>query len=90
MNGDYDLTPTGARALSAIGIDIEATQSLRRRFAFPCLDWSERRPHLGGALAAALLAVALKRKWLIRELDSRALQVTRDGRREFGRRFGLS
>ena len=88
-NVDYDLTPTGARALSTIGIDVEATQSLRRRFAFPCLDWSERRPHLGGALAAALLAVALKRKWLIRELDSRVLQVTRDGRRELRRRFGL-
>ena len=87
--GDYDLTPTGARALSAIGIDIEATQSLRRRFAFPCLDWSERRPHLGGALAAALLAVALKRKWLIRELDSRALQITRDGRRALMRSFGV-
>ena len=88
-NGDYDPTPTGARALSTIGIDVEATQSLRRRFAFPCLDWSERRPHLGGALAAALLAVALKRKWLIRELDSRALHVTPDGRREFRSGLGL-
>ncbi len=85
----YDLTPDGTRAFEALGMDIAATRSLRRRFAFACLDWSERRPHLGGALGAALLEVALKRKWVSRELDSRALSITTIGRRDMRARFGL-
>src|ERR1700730_1533967 len=85
----YDLTPDGAKAFAALGIDIEATRMLRRRFAYACLDWSERRPHVGGAVGAALLKVALKRKWVIQDLDSRALTVTRVGRREMLTRFGL-
>jgi hypothetical protein len=86
----YDLTPRGTRALQDLGVDVEATRALRRRFAYACVDWSERRPHLGGAVAAALLAVALKRKWLVQELDSRALLTTRAGRRELRARFGLA
>lgn len=85
----YDVTPTGAEAFSGLGIDIDAHRALRRRFAFACLDWSERRPHLGGALAAAFLTVALKRKWVAKELDSRALHVTSFGRRELRARFGI-
>jgi hypothetical protein len=85
----YDLTLDGAKACEALGIDIEVTRTLRRRFAYACLDWSERRPHLGGALAAAFLNVALKRKWVIKEFDSRALDITSLGRREMLNRFGL-
>ena len=85
----YDLTPGGAKACEALGIDLEVTRTLRRRFAYACLDWSERRPHLGGALAAALLSVALKRKWVVQEFDSRALGITSLGRREMLNRFGL-
>lgn len=85
----YDLTPHGAQAFEALGIDIEATRTLRRRFAYACVDWSERRPHVGGAIGAALLHVALKRKWVIQDLDSRALTITRVGRREMLVRFGL-
>lgn len=85
----YDLTPVGAKAFEALGIDIEATRALRRRFAYACVDWSERRPHVGGAVGAALLNVALKRKWVIQDLDSRALTVTRAGRREMQSRFGV-
>ncbi len=85
----YDLTPSGTKAFQALGIDIEKTRMLRRRFACACLDWSERRPHVGGALGAALLKVALKKKWLTQDLDSRALGVTSFGRREMLARFGL-
>jgi DNA-binding transcriptional ArsR family regulator len=84
-----DLTLKGTKAFQALGIDVEATHMLRRRFAYACVDWSERRPHLGGALAAALLKVALKRKWVLQDLDSRALGVTSLGRREMLTRFGL-
>ena len=85
----YDLTANGTKAFEALGIDIEATRTLRRRFACACLDWSERRPHVGGALGAALLKVALKRKWVLQDLDGRALDVTSVGRREMLTRFGL-
>lgn len=84
----YDVTATGTCALNGLGIDLEGIRALRRRFAYACLDWSERRPHLGGSLGAALLNVALKRKWVIRDLDSRALGITSLGRREMLARFG--
>jgi hypothetical protein len=64
-------------------------RKLRRRFAYACLDWSERRPHIGGALGSALLHAALKKKWVTRDLDSRAIRVTNVGRRELLVRFGM-
>ncbi len=85
----YELTQRGTNAFEDLGIDVEATRSLRRRFAYACVDWSERRPHLGGAVGAALLNLALKRKWVLQELASRALDITRLGQREMQTRFGL-
>jgi DNA-binding transcriptional ArsR family regulator len=86
----YSLTPEGARAFASVGIDVEATRNLRRRFAYACLDWSERRPHLGGALGAAVLHLALKRRWVTQQLDSRILTLTSIGRHEMHARFGLT
>jgi DNA-binding transcriptional ArsR family regulator len=86
---EYELTAPGASLLQALGIDIEATRALRRRFAFGCLDWSERRPHIGGALGAALLNLMLKKRYVSRDLDSRALSVTASGRREMQNWFGM-
>ena len=54
-----------------------------------CVDWSERRPHIGGALGAALLNVALERRWVVQDLDSRALGITKAGHREMLSRFGV-
>jgi hypothetical protein len=85
----YKLTAEGTRAFQGLGIDLDAVRTLRRRFAYACLDWSERRPHIGGALGAALLTVALKRKWVLQDLDSRALDITNFGRREILARFGI-
>jgi len=87
--GAYRLTGPGDRALAALGIDLDAARALRRRFACACLDWSERRPHLAGALGAALLKVAMQKKWVTKDLDFRALTVTTLGRREMRTRFGL-
>ena len=86
----YDLTAAGTKAFTSLGIDVRAGKASRRRLAFACVDWSERRPHLGGALAALFLALALERKWLLQELDSRALTVTRLGSRELVARLGLN
>jgi DNA-binding transcriptional ArsR family regulator len=88
-NDSYDLTAEGVKAVASLGIDVEETRGLRRRFAYACLDWSERRPHIGGALGAALLKLAIKRKWVTQDLDSRAIRVTNTGRRELLTKFGV-
>jgi DNA-binding transcriptional ArsR family regulator len=85
-----ELTQNGVLALEKFGIDVAATRALRRRFAYACLDWSERRAHLGGAVGAALLELAMKRKWVTRNLDSRALEITSLGKREWRSRFGIN
>ncbi|MGO4379365.1 ArsR/SmtB family transcription factor [Pseudoduganella sp. RAF53_2] len=91
-NGDneYALTPEGEQQFVQLGLDLQAMRKLRRRFACPCLDWSERRPHLGGALGAALLQLALKKGWVEQDLDSRALSVPPKGQRQMLAAFGLS
>jgi len=86
----YEISKRGRDDFEELGIDVAAAEAQRRRFAYGCLDWSERTPHLAGALGAGLLQVALRRKWVYRDLDSRALSVTTRGRREFRVRFGIS
>ena len=85
----YRLSDSGEVLFEGLGIDIKDLSTLRRRFACPCLDWSMRRPHLGGALGAALLHTAIKRKWVTQDLDSRALALTALGRKEFSSRFAV-
>ena len=85
----YDLTPAGIAGFAALGVDVQAAQALRRKLAFACLDWSERRPHLGGALGAAVLHLALERAWVSRDLDRRTLNLTSRGRRDLSVRLGL-
>ncbi|WP_300749505.1 helix-turn-helix transcriptional regulator [Janthinobacterium sp.] len=87
---NYRLSPTGAAAMAALGIDVAALQRQRRRFACPCLDWSERRFHLGGALGAAILQLVLRRGWAERELDSRALRITPTGQQRLLAAFAHS
>ncbi|WP_244220747.1 ArsR/SmtB family transcription factor [Pseudomonas kribbensis] len=84
----YRLSESGEALFEGLGIEVRDLSTLRRRFACPCLDWSMRRPHLGGSLGAALLQVALKRKWVTQDLDSRALTLTAAGRKEMTARFG--
>jgi DNA-binding transcriptional ArsR family regulator len=89
ISNAYDLSLEGTKAFEELGIDVDAVRALRRKFACACLDWSERRPHLGGALGAAVLEVALKRKWMVKDLDSRILSITGVGRREMQARFDV-
>ena len=84
-----DLTPLGHAAFERLGIDTTAARKSHRRFAFACLDWSERRPHLAGALGAAVLGAALKKSWVRRDLDSRVLRLTTVGRRELLAKLGV-
>ena len=73
------LTPRGDKALAQLGIDVQAAQERRRQFACRCLDWSERRDHLGGALGAALAQELQARKWIERRKHTREVRVTAAG-----------
>jgi DNA-binding transcriptional ArsR family regulator len=86
----YDLSDVGLQALTGMGVEVDDARGSRRRFACACVDWSERRPHLGGALGAALLSLSLKERWVTRDLDSRALAITPKGEREMRQRFGFA
>ncbi|WP_327097427.1 winged helix-turn-helix domain-containing protein [Nocardia vinacea] len=74
---DHQLTPVGWRLAGALGIDLRALNSTRRVFARICVDWTQRRPHLAGALPAALTDRFLELGWLART-TGRSLRVAPD------------
>ena len=88
-DGAYQLSAPGEQAMTELGIDVPALRAQRRRFACSCLDWSMRRPHLAGALGAALLQSVIRRGWVTQDLDSRALGLTAKGRKALASRFGM-
>lgn len=77
---DHQLTASGRALLADLGIDAGALLRSRRLLARDCLDWTERRPHLAGALPAALLARFLELGWLARRRTDRGLRITDLGR----------
>ncbi|MDZ7870695.1 MAG: helix-turn-helix domain-containing protein [Rheinheimera sp.] len=86
----YALTEHGKHSLQALGIDLDSANNSRRQFACTCLDWSERRHHVGGALGAALLKCFEKQQWVEKNLDNRALKITAKGQRQFLRHFNIT
>ena len=87
--GTVALGTKAEHTCAPLGIDLDALQRSERQFATACLDWTENRPHLGGAFGAALCALFLERGWIVRRPKTRALRVTDRGRVEFRRMFGL-
>lgn len=79
-----ELTSKGARAFTTLGVDLEGVRARRRQFACRCLDWSERRDHLGGALGAALAEHLQSAHWIERKKHSRVVAVTALGREQMG------
>ena len=89
-HGDaYEVTQAGETWFHSFGIDCSELQQKRRAFVKSCLDWSERKPHLAGALGAAVLRRLLELKWLLRVRGSRAVRVTDLGRQQLQSEFGL-
>jgi hypothetical protein len=84
----FRVTRLGAAFLQKWGIDLEALQSLRRNFAIRCLDWTERRPHISGALGAAILSRCKELKWIAPIRGSRALRLTLTGQEKLPKCFG--
>ncbi len=78
----FALGRRGKEFMTSLGIDVMALRRGRRAFARRCLDWSERRYHLGGALGAAMMTAMLEQRWIRRSPDSRVLTITAPGRQK--------
>jgi len=80
------LTPAGRAWFEGFGIPLATLEKARRPVCLHCLDWSERRHHLAGALGSAMLDELLRRDWL-RRAGGRTLQFTTAGRTAFAAEF---
>jgi hypothetical protein len=89
-DGSFGLTSAGERRLDSLGIAVDALRQQRRAFTRPCLDWTERRPHLAGSVGAAIAEHAMAQGWVARVPGTRALRVTDEGRRGFVEQFALN
>jgi DNA-binding transcriptional ArsR family regulator len=79
QSDDLAITQAGRRFFANAGIETEGLQGGRRALCRPCLDWSERRSHLGGALGAAVLDHILAHRWATREAKSRVVRFSAAG-----------
>ncbi len=86
---EFKLTSAGEKFLRGLGVDTAHAQKERRRFAYACLDWSHRVPHLAGALGAAILEWMFEGKLLATRKGSRALRLTDAGERELRKSFAI-
>jgi DNA-binding transcriptional ArsR family regulator len=85
-----EVTEAGEQFMVEIGVDLSQARSRRRIFCRPCVDWTERRPHIGGAVGAALADRMFALHWIERVRDSRAVAITPAGRHALQDRFGLT
>ncbi len=84
-----EITPAGARFLTEFGIELSTLRSTRRHFCRLCLDWTERRPHIAGAVGVAITKRCFDLGWIERLKRSHAVIVTLLGRRGFQKTFGI-
>jgi DNA-binding transcriptional ArsR family regulator len=84
-----EVTGRGERGLTRFGLDLTAIKKEKRIYCRPCLDWTERRFHLAGAIGAALAQRCLDLGWVERRPGSRALELSKSGQAGFARRFGV-
>jgi DNA-binding transcriptional ArsR family regulator len=89
MHGEVELGPRGGEIFAKLGLNLSALRRERRRFAFACPDWTERRPHLGGSLGAALWAHGVERGWVVKKQGTRAIIVTDLGKQKLREQFGI-
>ena len=85
-----EVTPSGEAFLARFGIDVARLAHGRRAFCRPCVDWSERRLHLAGAVGAALAERCFALGWTARLRDSRAVGISAEGQRGFADTFAIS
>jgi DNA-binding transcriptional ArsR family regulator len=85
----FDVTDAGYEWLRDFGLDCDVLREERRLFATQCLDFTERRYHLGGALGAAFLSRMIQLEWLASSRLPRSVRLTMKGRVELGKRLNL-
>jgi DNA-binding transcriptional ArsR family regulator len=85
----FDVTGAGARTLGSFGINITEIRRSRRHFAGECIDWTERRRHLNGALAAAVTARLFELGWIERGQLRRSVRITAKGAHGMAATFGF-
>ncbi len=85
----FEVTGAGARALGSFGLDVLAVRRSRRHFAGTCIDWTQRRGHLNGALAAAITSRLFELGWIERGQRRRSVRVTPAGAEGLACTFGL-
>lgn len=89
LHGDeLVVTAEGLGELAERGVDVEGLRRRSRPLSRACPDWTERRPHLAGALGASVAAVFLDRDWVRRRARSRGLEVTPAGVRALAEVWG--
>jgi len=81
------VTREGQKFFSRAGIDVDALDGGRRPLCRPCLDWSERRSHLGGMLGAAILDHVVARRWAVRDAKSRVVRFSAAGEQKMAAWF---
>jgi len=86
-SGQLALTGAGLAWFKGRGVDIETLSKKPRPLCKNCLDWSERRHHLAGALGAWILSDLLEKKWVERDLDSRTVRFSDSGTRQFSKTY---
>lgn len=84
----YTVIESGSFFLSELGLDVAHIEHQRRAFARPCLDWSERRYHLAGALGAAFAERLFQLNWIERGASKRSVRLTEPGREGLSNLFG--
>src|SRR5919204_763826 len=89
LTPELEATRKGSRRLAEIGVDVGGAAEARRPFARRCLDWSERRDHLAGALGAAIATRCFELGWIERTPSSRAVRVTESGRQGLDRALAV-
>jgi DNA-binding transcriptional ArsR family regulator len=89
LTPELEVTARGTSRFAELGIDVGSLARGRRPLTRPCLDWTERRHHLAGALGEALASRFLELGWIERRPASRAVRVTDEGRRAFVRELAV-
>jgi DNA-binding transcriptional ArsR family regulator len=90
IDNRFDITNKGDKWFAGLGIDTAELRQLKRSFSRPCLDWSERRNHLAGAIGSALLDKMLAEDWLRRTSHSRAIVITAKGKKRIEELFRIT
>ena len=87
---EYRATRLGREKLGALGVELEGEPGTRRAYARGCVDLTQRRPHLAGALGAALLDFYVRERWILRSPGSRVVSITPKGTAGFRKTLGIS